>query len=327
MREAFVGFDSAWGGKKGGLAWVTFEDGSVRPSEAPVAADFNNATEKISELASNHEYVLLAIDQPTIVRNQTGSRPVDCVARSLITSRLHSSVQPANRRRESLFGPNAPIWNFLEHLGQTELGSSPFRENPGAAITEDTGRFLVEVYPALTLPVIVPETLTREVVPNRADKGKKKPVVGYAARYNPSNKSFRKEDWEMVANGVAERCAAHGLGSFEEWVRTARGMCDADPPKTKQERKATQDQLDAVICLLVAVQCRYNPIKDGNPIKDESIAVIGDAQRGYMLTPVSEGEGGTKGTLARSAVEHGVSFSNSHQRWATDVPLTGRKGD
>lgn len=320
MREAFVGFDSAWGGKKGGLAWVTFVDGAARPSEEPVAADFEDAATKIKELAGNHDYVLLAIDQPTIVRNQTGSRPVDCVARSLITSRLHSSVQPANRGRESLFGREAPIWNFLERLGPTELDSPSFRENPGAAITEETGHFLVEVYPALTLPVLVPETLTRKVVPSHADKDKKrKPVVGYAARYNPSNKSFAKGDWETVTKRVAKRCEALDLHSLREWVLSARGMCEASPPKTKPAQKAPQDQLDAVICLLVAVQCRYNPITD------ESIAVIGDAQRGYMLTPVSECEGGTKETLERSAAEHGVPFCLSHQVWARDAPLTGRK--
>lgn len=317
MREAFVGFDSAWGGKKGGLAWVTFADGSVRPSEEPVAADFESAAKKINELAHDHEYVLLAIDQPTIVRNQTGSRPVDCVARSLITSRLHSSVQPANRGRESLFGRKAPIWNFLERLGPTELGSSSFRENPGAAITEDAGRFLVEVYPALTLPALVPMTLTREVVPKHADEGKKRnPVVGYAARYNPSNKSFCKEDWEMVTDGVAKRCEILGLFGLREWVRSTRGICESNP--SKQELKATQDRLDAVICLLVAVQCRH-------PIGGESIAVIGDAERGYMLTPVSECEGGTKETLECSAVEHGVPFYISHQGWPRDAPLTGRK--
>ena len=77
----------------------------------PRAASFDDAAILIRELRASHDYVLVALDQPTVVPNATGMRPVERVASSLIC-RLGSGVQPANRGKK-LFAANAPIWQFL----------------------------------------------------------------------------------------------------------------------------------------------------------------------------------------------------------------------
>ena len=120
MREAFIGFDSAWAGKvPGGIVWATFEDQHLAAFAEPRLAGFNDAAQIIETLRSECDYVLVAVDQPTVVPNETGSRPVDGVARGLI-SKLGSGVQPANRSKLAMFGSNAPIWRFLERLGASE---------------------------------------------------------------------------------------------------------------------------------------------------------------------------------------------------------------
>ena len=97
MREAFVGFDSAWGGKQpGGIVSVSFDNGELDSWSRPEPASFECAARIIEKLRDKHNYVLVALDQPTLVPNEKGMRPVEKVASSLIC-KLGSGVQPASR--------------------------------------------------------------------------------------------------------------------------------------------------------------------------------------------------------------------------------------
>ena len=266
MREAFVGFDSAWAGNApGGIAWATFEGRRLAAFTEPKLAGFDEAVRIIETVRSECDYVLVAVDQPTVVPNETGSRPVDGIARCLI-SKLGSGVQPANRGREAMFGSNAPIWRFLERLGACE--------NPPAARTSAVGLHLLEVFPALALPALEPEILKR----------------GRAAHYNPTNKNtFSCDDWHLVAGCVRCRASALGMAPLSHWAGQQAGL--AVPTKRDQ------DQLDAAICLVVALEWRRAP--------RDRVAVIGDGRRGYMVTPVSPE---TRGILERTAIATGVPF-------------------
>ena len=180
MREAFVGFDSAWGGKvPGGIAWVTFVADGLDSCVEPKLARFDDAAQIIEELRSDHDYVLVALDQPTLVPNEKDMRPVERVAGSLI-GKLGSYVLPANRNNSKMFGPTAPIWPFLDRIGA--------RENPPAARDAREGLHLIEVFPALALTALEPAIMKRKK----------------AARYNPAKK-FSLTDWHLVANAVARQ--------------------------------------------------------------------------------------------------------------------------
>lgn len=248
MREAFVGFDSAWAGKApGGIAWASFVDHRLESCAEPQLAGFDDAARRIETLRTEHDYVLVAIDQPTVVPNQTGQRPVDGVARSLI-AQLRSGVQPANRSKATMFGPNAPIWRFLERLRASQ--------DPAAARTAASGLYLLEVFPALALPALQPEIMAR----------------GKAAFYNPARKkTFTLADWRLVADAVRERAGERGLPLLSGWLGRQTDLAAPD--------KQDQDRLDAAICLLVALEWRQAP--------RDRVAVIGDAKSGYMVTPVS----------------------------------------
>lgn len=111
MREAFVGFDSAWAGKApGGIACATFEDGRLHAVAEPRLGHFEEAALIIERLRDERGYVLVAIDQPTLVPNETGMRPVERVAATLISS-LGGGVQPAFRGKRATFGSDAPAGN------------------------------------------------------------------------------------------------------------------------------------------------------------------------------------------------------------------------
>ncbi len=263
MKEAFVGFDSAWSVRnKGAISYAVFQEDTLEREALPQLSSFRDAAETINELRRECDDVLVAIDQPIIVPNQYGSRPVDRVAGSLM-GKLCSGTQTANRNKATMFGDAAPIWRFIEdisaaeHPGTTNAGiGNPLMDFEVAKTA--TGQIhLIEVYPALALPALEPKFMDRS----------------YAARYNPRNKNkFCLADWGLACETV-RRCAGElNLQVLMEW---AQAMAKLPSP-----RKAHQDKLDAVICLIIAMQWRRERAGHG-------LTVIGNLESGYMVTPAS----------------------------------------
>lgn len=250
MRDCYVGFDSAWtdnAAKPGAVTALEIDNGRITRFDSPVLATFKEAGDYIEQRAGDADYVLIALDQPTLVPNHESCRPVDRVAGSVV-NRIGGGVQPANRSKETMFGDAAPVWPFLERLGA--------RENPLAAREATNGRFLIEVFPALALPSMI-----------GAIWGRKR-----AAKYNPgSRKMFNMSDWLLVANGVADFASRLGVDHVAD---AAKQFAVISHPT-----KSDQDRLDALICLVVALAWRMDV--------QENSAVIGDGMSGYMVTPVS----------------------------------------
>ena len=216
MREAFVGFDSAWAGKNpGGVCFASFQNGQLDHLETPKPADFERAKSVVERCHREADFTLVAIDQPTMVPNSTGMRPVERVAGS-----LKAGVQPANHN-SAMFNRTAPIWEFLD-------GLSP-QEDPLAAQRAKEGLHLIEVFPGLALPAL-------------------EPAAGQIKSYNPKNRKFRLEDWRLVANAV--HCQAKDL-NIEPMAQWASAQSRLAKPT-----KGHQDCLDAAICLIVALKWR-----------------------------------------------------------------------
>ena len=266
-REAFIGFDSAWGDKKpGSIAWASFSNRRLERCCLPKLASFNEAISVCKKLRACHDFLLIGMDQPTIVENYSGMRPVEKVVSSLII-RLKSRVQPANRKIK-VFGSNAPIWRFLNEIDVLQ--------DPMTARVSQEGAYLIEVYPVLALAALEPEIMERE----------------QAARYNPTKPNFRVDDWKLVAKAVARHTDHFNLPTLSKWAKLA--------VDTKWPSKGEQDMLDAVICLIVALQWRR--------AERESVAMIGDLGSGYMITPVSKS---TKAILQNSARKRDVSYQDA----------------
>ena len=152
------------------------------------------------------------------------------------------------RSKVEMFGPEAPIWQFLRRIDALE--------NPPQSRSAASGCHAIEVFPALALPALEPAILERK----------------RAARYNPAKpRRFSLPDWHLVALAASRHAAALHLDGLSQWARDL-----ADLPKPS---KTDQDCLDAAICLIVAVQWRRAP--------RNRVTVLGDAQTGYMVTPVT----------------------------------------
>ena len=225
MREVLIGFDSAWTDSPknpGAISAYALKGGQYETFQPPRSATFDDAADFIREVATKADYILIAIDQPTIVPNYDGLRPVDHVAGGLV-GKLGGGVQPARKGGTGapMFGESAPIWNFLSSVGA--------KQNPINARSAAAGRFLMEVFPALALPAIVPEIWQRR----------------RAAKYNPRARNFNSCDWKIVSSGVASFARSLNAGALADWLERQALI--------ERPRKANQDQLDAAICLAIAL--------------------------------------------------------------------------
>lgn len=245
------GFDSAWTDSPkapGAICAITFDEMAIADFIEPRLVSFTEALDFIETQRRGYAVSLVALDQPTVVPNTTGSRPVDKVAASLV-SFIGGGVQPANRGKIGMFCDDAPIWPFLSSLCATET--------PLESRSATTGHFLVEVFPALALPALHPDFAKRLGAP----------------KYNPQNRrKFRIEDWQSVAQTIATTSKQLGITGLASWAETK-----ATVPRPQ---KADQDELDASLCALIGLIWRGGPA--------DASAMIGDINAGYMITPISD---------------------------------------
>ena len=162
-----------------------------------------------------------------------------------------------------MFDDAAPVWHFLNVLHAIE--------GPEHSRTQDSGRFIIEVFPALALPALNPAFFGRSMGP----------------RYNPTRRTFNSRDWIGVAETARSRSEEFGLPVVAQWCSEMKAL--------QQPRKSDQDKLDAVICMLIALWWRRKP--------REQSAMIGDVTTGYMITPISAG---VRTRLATKAAQLGV---------------------
>ncbi len=245
----FVGFDSAWADNPkvpGAICAVDYDGRGFTALAAPHCVGFEAARRLVESHRCPDRPILVGLDQPLIVSNDAGSRPVDRLAASVI-SWAGGGVQPANRGKTLLFGRDAPVWRFLAAL-QADI-------DPLAARSAVTGLFVLEVFPALALLSLDAAFFGRLLAP----------------RYNPARPTFTLKHWRAVVAAASREAAALRCEPATEWL--ARFAEIAKP------RKADQDRLDAVLCLLVAIRWRLSP-------PDASV-MIGDAASGTIVAPAS----------------------------------------
>ncbi len=243
-----VGFDSAWEDKNpGAICSIDFDESGNAEFTKPRPASFDQACEFIKTKQQRFDVNLVAIDQPILVPNLTGSRPVDRAAGSFLWY-MNGGAHSANRGMGERFGDDAPIWRFCDSIDHIQ--------EPMQARIARSGNFLIEVFPALALASMNDAFAE----PNGAPK------------YDPDKtKNYRYGHWRAVTSVVNEFATAFEVGDLADW---ASGMRDRTDPT-----KGDQDMLDASICALTGLMWRAGP--------PESLAMLGDTTSGYMVTPVS----------------------------------------
>jgi predicted RNase H-like nuclease len=244
MPVTFVGFDSAWTDNPtspGAICSIDYDGRQFSGFKEPILARFSQALVFIRGVDGPGGLTLVAIDQPTIVSNQSSMRPAERVAASAI-SWLGGGVQPANRARVGMFDDGAPIWSFLRDLNATE--------DPELARSAQVGLHIMEVFPALALPAFHDDFCGRLRAP----------------RYNPARRTFRREDWVRVVEVVAAESEKLGCSVVTEWCTPLGALSNP--------HKSDQDRLDAVICLLIAIRWRLSPREQSVMIGDRTHGYI-----------------------------------------------------
>lgn len=225
MTTLLVGFDSAWTPTNSGALIGVLQHGDSTFTELgpPQIVDYCEAEEVILkwQAVEAPTTTIVLLDQPTIVKNVTGQRPVENLVGSPVSHR-YGGVQPANTSRDAMFGKGAPVWGFLNRFGGPA--------DPLASVG-DTRVF--ETYPVLAMIALewmLPDTR----------------AAGRLPKYNPERrKTFSISDWQHVCEHTSSAFLERGLTKTARWIDTA--ALNASP------RKTDQDGLDACLCLLVAL--------------------------------------------------------------------------
>lgn len=245
-----IGFDSAWTDKPdapGAICSIRIDERGRRELIEPRLASFGDALDFITAESAIGDRCLVALDQPTIVPNLTSLRPVDRVAASLI-SWLGGGVQPANRSKIGMFDDAAPLWPFLSQLDAIE--------DPEQARSATSGRYLVEVFPALAIASFEAAFFGRLLGP----------------RYNPARrKTFRLSDWQALMAALIRYGDSNEIEGVSRWI--------AQLGLIERPAKADQDKLDAVLCGIIGFHWLAAP-------RHQSI-MIGDLETGYMIAPAT----------------------------------------
>jgi predicted RNase H-like nuclease len=225
MTTLLVGFDSAWTSTNlGALVGVLhFDDGTFHELGPPLIVDYPQAEGVIlkwqAEQAPTATIVLL--DQPTIVKNAAGQRPVENIVGSAVSLR-YGGMQPANTCKEEMFGKKAPMWPFLTRFGGPADPLGP---------VADTQVF--ETYPVLAIIALL------WTLPDSR-------AAGRLPKYNPERKkTFSHWDWQHVCGLASGSFRERRLMEIARWIN--------DVARKASPRKSDQDGPDACLCLLVAL--------------------------------------------------------------------------
>jgi predicted RNase H-like nuclease len=220
-----VGFDSAWTPTNSGalVGAIRLNDVTLQGLGTPQIVDFREAEVVILKWQAGHvpTATIVLLDQPTIVTDAAGQRPVENIVGSPVSLR-YGGMKPANTAREEMFGKKAPVWPFLTRFG-----------GPADPLEPISDTCVFETYPVLAMIALGWMLLDPR-------------VAGRLPKYNPERKkTFSISDWQFVcrlASGAFRDC---GLMDIVQWINHAA--------RNPSPQKSDQDAHDACVCLLVAV--------------------------------------------------------------------------
>lgn len=226
MTNLLVGFDSAWTAtNSGALVGVLRSDaGTFHEFGEPEVANYEQARDLILRWQEEHApaATIIFLDQPTIVKNPKGQRPVESIV-SASVSRRRGGMQPSSTSRKGMFDAEAPVWPFLTLFGGVADPLEPIY-----------GTRVFETYPVLTI-ISLGWTLPDNDRP-----------LGRLPKYNPQvKKTFATSDWRHVGESVSEEFRLRGISELTQWASRAAQL--------PSPRKQDQDRLDACLCLLGAL--------------------------------------------------------------------------
>jgi predicted RNase H-like nuclease len=251
----FLGVDLAWSSHNptglAALRWNGHVATLVEPLPAALAYTDNDITAYIETVASDGS-VVVAIDAPLTVPNQTGHRFGEAELNAIF-ARFHAGAHPANRERLASYNNGLVRGEVLV----AQLATLGIRHDP--LITPR--KFARQVFEAYPHPAMV--TLFRL---ERVLKYKAKPAYSHEQRLE----AFRQYQHHLSAlrKSVPPLLLPKAL------------LAEAHLTKKGKALKAYEDQLDAVFCAYLALYYWW--------WGTERCRIFGEVEQGYIVTPVDE---------------------------------------
>lgn len=244
MQMRYVGIDLAWGERaRTGLALLSSDGRLIR--SASVRTDDEIAT-FLGEAAGARGLVV-AIDAPLIVPNETGQRPCErAIGQDF--GRYHAGAYPANRSRPA-FNPEPRGARLARRFG--------WDLNPATRPADDVS-VAIEVYPHPAMVCLF--TLDR-VLPY---KGKRRRTV--ASRQDAFAALF--DHLESVCGPLLRLDVSARWGTLQENTLTATRPFQLD---------LAEDEIDAILCAYLAWMWAN---------RADALTMYGDASAGYIITPL-----------------------------------------
>lgn len=209
----YTGIDSAWGGRaRGAVCHLLHQDGdnTVTLRETPARMYWPELARTVAEWGAEPRVVL--IDQPLVVINRTGMRPVERDINAKLVAEYGCGAYPANLDNTTCFGPIAGIWSLLD-----ALDAAGYAYDPAGMLSGEASRFYAEGYPHLSILGLF--DLPR--------------VVRYKVH------KHEPEEWARLLRLL------HSLTEREELrLEDGPGFLQSDLRQTK----ANEDLVDALIC-------------------------------------------------------------------------------
>ena len=134
MKAIFTGFDSAWSpANSGAICDLLLEGGSLQLAAEPVIASWDYALARASEDTKLDLHVW-AIDQPIVVCNKEGARPVEKGLAKALMADFGCGAHSSNLGTLA-WADGAPIWSFVR------AQENEHQHNPMAIPGANSGRF------------------------------------------------------------------------------------------------------------------------------------------------------------------------------------------
>ena len=219
----FIGIDLGWKSQPSGLCYLEWIDGQLQLLDLDRKEAIADILTWIDQSVKLDEPAIIAVDAPTLIPNESGSRLPDKLSHKYF-GRYHAGCYPANK--------NLPFAERTINFG-LQLESRGFAHAPTIE-AQKLSRYQIEVFPH---PAIVNLFNLERIL-----------------KYKKGRLSERRKSLIKLQNYLLDI-----LPSFSPPLRPLR-LCGSfllEIPTTGAALKATEDKLDSLICAYVAAYWWY----------------------------------------------------------------------
>ncbi|NEQ38441.1 MAG: DUF429 domain-containing protein [Okeania sp. SIO3I5] len=217
----FIGIDLGWRSGKSGLCCLEYSDKKLKILDLDCILEIEYILNWIDNLTPLSTPALIAVDAPTIIPNQTGTRLPDKLTHKYF-GRYHAGCYPANLNR--------PFADRTVKFG-ISLETREFIHAPTIE-TQKLGRFQIEVFPH---PAIVNLLQLEKIL-----------------KYKKGRLADRKSELLKLHQYIINI-----LPTLEPALVISENFIDMEKINSMATLKTTEDKLDSLICAYIGAYWWY----------------------------------------------------------------------